>query len=552
MNQAALKKIIERSKLVSKGDLLHAQKASNHLGCSLVEVLLGRNLLKEEDYVKILSKYYKTKAVDLKKTHILQKVLNLIPEKIAAERGVIAFGQKGREVFLAMEDPRDLELTEIIRKTIGSNLQVVPHVATKAALKEALKLYKKKVKEDVQKREEVARPTEASVVTIVDRLVEEAVSEEASDIHMEPLDSEVLARFRIDGVLHDRMVLPRQMHSSLAARVKVLAELKLDEQRHPQDGRFPFQTKRGEKISLRVSTIPTVHGEKIVLRILHDTLTRFNLEDLGLLAEDLEIMEHVLTRTHGMFLITGPTGSGKTTTLYTLLGLLNRPDFNIMTIEDPVENRIRRINQIQVNPQINLDFAQGLRATLRQDPDIIMVGEIRDKETAVIAVNAAMTGHLVLSSVHANDAAGIIPRMIDLGVEPFLLSSTLNIVVAQRLVRILCPKCKEEAPLNPLLERRLAGLKERISPDIRKRVVTNFLPKGCPSCYHSGFRGRVGIFELMLVTDSIKDLIVTRSSSNSIWREARKDGLKTMLEDGLIKVARGLTSIEEVLRVISN
>lgn len=551
INQSTLKRLIEKSKLVSKADLNRALKISRHLGCSITDVLIGRNLLSGEDLGKILAKYYKVKLIDLKKVSISQKTLRLVPESLAVERGVVTFAKKSNQVLVAMEDPKDLELIELVRKTIGAGIKIVPHVATPEGIKEALKLYKKRKRGEAEGMVEVTKPRATSAVSLINQFLEGAEREEASDIHIEPLSSQVLVRYRIDGVLHDQMALPKKMHSSLVARVKILSDLKLDEQRHPQDGRFSFKTKRGETISLRVSTAPSVYGEKVVLRILHDALTKINLEELGLLPEDQEIMGRILERTHGMFLVTGPTGSGKTTTLYTVLGLLNKPGVNIMTIEDPVENKIRRINQIQVNPLINLDFAQGLRAMLRQDPDIIMVGEIRDRETAVIAVNAALTGHLVFSTVHANNAAAAIPRMIDLGVEPFLLASTLNIVVAQRLVRILCPKCVEEIPISPLIKKRFNEAKNSVSVDIKRGLEKNYKPKGCSSCYYTGFRGRTGIFEVVLVDEEIQDLIVTKASSGSIWKAARKKGSKTMLEDGLIKVAKGITSIDEVFRVIS-
>lgn len=551
INQTTLKNLIKKSKLVSKGDLNRAQKVASHLGCSLIDVLLGRDLLKEEDLRKILAKYYRVKAVDLEKLSIPQKILNLIPESLAVQTGAITFARKDNQVLVAMEDPRDLELIELVRKTIGGAVKIVPHVATQRGIKEALKFYKRRKKKEIEGLVEVAKPKETSAVAIIDQLLEEGIREDSSDIHLEPLSSQVLVRFRTDGVLHDQMALSKEMHASLVARVKILSDLKLDEQRHPQDGQFSFRPKRGEAISLRVSTAPTVYGEKVVLRILHDSLNKLNLEELGLLPEDQGIISRTLERTHGMFLVTGPTGSGKTTTLYTILGLLNNPDVNIMTIEDPVEIKIRRVNQIQVNPLINLDFAQGLRAMLRQDPDIIMVGEIRDRETSIIGINAAITGHLVFSSVHANNAAAAIPRMLDLGVEPFLLASTLNMVVAQRLVRVLCSKCREEIPISPLLQKRLDEAKKRVSLDIRTALKNNFLPKGCSACYQTGFRGRTGIFELLSVDEEIQGLIVAKAQSGLIWEAARRKGAKTMLEDGLIKVAKGLTTIEEVFRVIS-
>lgn len=537
--------------MISKSDLSLASKTAQHLGCSISDVLLGRDLLDEESLGKILAKYYKVKFVNLKKIRISHKALRLIPEELAAERGVIAFATKGKEIYLALEDPRDLEIIELVKKTLGGGVKIVAHVAFSSGIKYATKFYKEKRKKEEQKLGELTLVKDISAISSLENLLEKAIREEASDIHFEPLGSQFLIRFRVDGVLHDQMSFSSEMHAQMIARIKILSDLKLDEQRLPQDGQFSYQSKRGEKISLRVSLIPTVYGEKAVLRILQSLLTKFNLEELGMLPEDQKVASRVLERTHGMFLVTGPTGSGKTTTLYTILGLLNSSDVNIVTIEDPVENRINRVNQIQVNSFINLTFATGLRSIVRQDPDIVMVGEIRDRETAVIAVNAAMTGHLVFSSVHANTAAGAIPRMIDLGAEPFLLASTLNIVIAQRLVRVLCSRCKEEIKIDSVLQKRLKEAGGGILPNIRKNLKVNYAPRGCISCYQTGFRGRVGIFELLLVDDEIKELIVNKASSNLIWKMARKKGAKTMLEDGLIKVAKGLTTAEEVFRVIS-
>ena len=551
ISQQTLKKLIITSGLVNQADLKTAQKTAEHLGISLFDILVRQSFISEENLGNILSKFFQVKFIDLTKIDIPYKILNLVPESLAVNSHVIVFGKRDNQVLVAMEDPRNLEVIELVRKTIGSGIKVVPHVATPEGIKDALKFYKKRSKDETDELVEVNKSKDISPIILVNQLLEEAVRQEASDIHIEPISSQLLIRFRTDGVLHDHMILTKDIHSSVIARIKILSELKLDEQRLPQDGQFSFATKMGETISLRVSTSPTVYGEKIVLRILHDVLNKFSLNELGLVAQDQEIIDRVLGRTHGMLLVTGPTGSGKTTTLYTVLGLLNKSSVNIMTIEDPVENKIPRVNQIQVNPAINLDFASGLRSMLRQDPDIIMVGEIRDHETAVIAVNAAMTGHMVFSSVHANTAAGAIPRMIDLGVEPFLLASTLNMVIAQRLVRVLCPKCLEETEISPIVRKRLNETQNRISPEIIKSLKRDFKAKGCPSCYFTGYHGRVGIFELISLDIELQELIINKSSSNTIWQSARHKGTRSMLEDGLLKANQGVTPIEEVFRVIS-
>ncbi|KKQ56080.1 MAG: Type II secretion system protein E (GspE) [Candidatus Woesebacteria bacterium GW2011_GWC1_38_13] len=551
INHDVLRNLLEGSGFVKQTDLDDAFKVSAHLGCDVSDVLLGRNLISEDNYGQILATYYNISFINLDKIEIPHSVINQIPEDLAAEKMAIVFENKDGVLGVAMQDPQDLETIEMIRKTVGSGYQLVIYVATSTALKNALKAYKERTAsvqtDDVMKVDD----TNLSAIALVENFLDYAVREEASDIHIEPIPEHLLVRIRVDGVLQDHKVFPIKLHSPITARIKILSSLKIDEQRLPQDGQFSYQTKTGQKISLRVSIIPTVYGEKTVLRILQTQLTKFNLDELGFLPEDQQAVGRILTRTHGMFLVTGPTGSGKTTTLYTILGILNRPDINIVTIEDPVENKIHRVNQIQVNSDINLTFASGLRSILRQDPDIVMVGEIRDKETSVIAINAAMTGHLVFSSVHANNASGAIPRMLDLGCEPFLLASTLNMVIAQRLVRILCPKCRESVPISDVILNRLQEVRGGISEGVRNALTNNFVPKGCSHCLNTGFRGRCGIFEILLIDDDIKKLIVEKASSDAIWDVARTKGPKSMLEDGLIKVSKGITSIEEVFRVIS-
>lgn len=537
---------LKSSDLIDKSDLALAQTTASHLECSLPTVLLGRGLITPEALGTILSKLHQHPFIQLSTYAIDDNDLHSIPESIAVSRHAIVFKREEQTIHIAMVDPADLDTQELIRKTIGPGTRIKVYVTLEEEVKHALKLYGKNkfVSQDI--------PTStASAVEIIDQILEAAVRDEVSDIHLEPLEREVLIRFRVDGVLINKMLVPKTNQDSLVARIKILAQLKIDEHRLPQDGQFEYQAKRGSKNSLRVSIIPTVHGEKIVLRLLEDALNKFTLEELGLLPEDQEILHHVLQKTHGMFLVTGPTGSGKTTSLYTMLGLLNQPGVNIVTIEDPVENRIPRINQIQINPAVDLTFANGLRSVLRQDPDIIMVGEIRDQETAVIAVNSAMTGHLVCSSVHANSAAGVIPRMFDLGIEPFLLASTLNAVIAQRLVRLLCSHCQEAIPVNPLLRKQIQQLDPKISPAILDNITENFKPVGCHHCNHTGYKGRAGIFEVLSVNDQVVNQIASKATSSEIETAARSRGVKTMLEDGLIRVAKNQTTIEEVVRVIA-
>ena len=400
---------------------------------------------------------------------------------------------------------------------------------------------------------------EVPVIRIVDTLLNHAVLQRTSDIHIEPAEKEVVVRYRIDGILHDAMVLPKLVSAGIVARIKVLSKLKLDEHRLPQDGRFKIET--GDfKYSIRVSILPVFNGEKIVMRLLSETSKAISLDKLGFTGNALEDIQVNLKKPVGMILVTGPTGSGKTTTLYSILDIINTPEVNISTIEDPVEYRMPRVNQTQVNAKIGLTFASGLRSLVRQDPDVIMVGEIRDKETSALAINAALTGHMVLSTLHTTNAAGAIPRLIDMKAEPFLISSTLNVIIAQRLVRRLCPN-SEKYTLKPSevknlgkycdLEHLLQVLKNEKVVDLQAtfETITFRRPSTSKSC-PEGYKGRVGIYEVLAITETIKELIIKRVTSDDIQAQAQKEGMRTMIEDGFIKAAQGLTSIEEVLRVI--
>ena len=551
-----------------------AKKTNQKVG----DVLISEGLISEEELIKLEAYILGIPFVNLEKETVSPEVLKIIPEPIARSHNIVAFRKKGNDLEVAMLDPEDLRTIEFIKKTIP--LRILPRLTNLASIKNVLSQYQKtleaefgeiikeevkgikavKEEEIVEEKEELKKiAEELPIVRIVDTLLKHAVLQRASDIHIEPLEKEVVVRYRIDGILHDAMTLPKIAAPGIVARIKVLSNLKLDEHRLPQDGRFKVETEE-YKYSIRVSILPVFDGEKIVMRLLPETTRALTLEELGLRGEALEKIHDNLRKPVGMILVTGPTGCGKTTTLYSMMEILNSPGVNISTIEDPIEYRMPRINQTQVNPKIGLIFASGLRALVRQDPDIIMVGEIRDNETAGLAINAALTGHLVLSTLHTTDAAGSIPRLIDMKAEPFLISSTLNCILAQRLVRRLCPE-KEKYTLNDSeiknlekycdLDRILKILKEEkiVKPRETFKDVVFYRPKPSREC-PEGYMGRIGIYEVLPVTETIKELIVKRATSLQIQAQAQKEGMRTMIEDGFVKAAQGITSIEEVLRVI--
>lgn len=574
-----LKAFLLDSNLVSKKEFNGALKKAKKTGKDVDDILVAEGVISRSKITELKAYILGIPFVDLKKRDIPSEILKIIPEPIARQHNIIAFNKDGKKLEVAMIDPEDLRTIEFIKKKAG--LKILPRLTTEESIKNALKQYqetleaefgeiikkeaggvktvkkegKKKEGEDLRKAAE-----ELPVIRIVDTLIKHAILQRASDIHIEPTEKEVVVRYRIDGILHDAMVLPKSVSSGIVARIKVLADLKLDEHRLPQDGRFKVETDE-YKYSVRVSILPVYDGEKIVMRLLPETAKTFSLEELGFRGEALEHVQQNLKKPVGMMLITGPTGSGKTTTLYTMMEILNDPAVNISTVEDPIEYRMPRINQTQVKPSIGLDFASGLRSLVRQDPDVIMVGEIRDNETAGLAVNAALTGHLVLSTLHTTDAAGTIPRLIDMEAEPFLISSTLNMIIAQRLVRRLCPG-KEKYRLKDLelknlakycdLERIVNILREEkvIKEDQDLKSIDFYKPKKSNEC-PEGYKGRIGIYEVLNITETIKELIAKSATSDQIQKQAQKEGMRTMVEDGFIKAAQGITSIEEVLRVIS-
>lgn len=581
-----MKKLISDSGLVSSTDVVAAEKAvaeaeGQGKKINLGEALMNAGKITEDDYRRMQAYLMAIPFVDLKTQKLSFEVLSLIPEPIARSHNIVAIKKKDDTLEVAMLDSDDLSAIDFIKKKTG--LKILPRMTNSESMKAALIQYQKSLKADfgdiIQQEAETlktfaqdnanenASPDDLKklaedlpVVRIVDTLLKHAALQGASDIHIEQTEFEVIVRYRIDGILRDAMILPKSAGSSITARVKVLSNLKLDEKRLPQDGRFRIEL-NDEKISFRVSILPTYFGEKTVMRLLRETVSGFSLEGLGFHGLALDVIHEATNMSEGLVLTTGPTGSGKTTTLYTVLDILNKPDVNISTVEDPVEYQMKRVNQTQVKPDIGFTFANGLRSLLRQDPDVIMVGEIRDNETAALAINAALTGHLVLSTLHTNSAAGAIPRLIDMKCEPFLLVSTLKVVIAQRLVRRLS-KGKEQyfltrdelSSIGKKIDmgRVLKALKDEkiVDANAEWEKIPFYKPKP-DSESEDGYHGRIGIHEALRMSSTIKDIVIKGGTSDQIQEQARKEGMLTMIEDGIFQAVQGLTTIEEILRVVS-
>jgi type IV pilus assembly protein PilB len=580
VSESELKEFILDSGLVSRKDVEAADDEGKRRKQSVGDILVSNGMLSSDALRRIKAYVLGIPFVNLKDRKIPLEVLSLIPEPIARTHSIVAFRKEGDELEVAMLDTEDLPAIDSLRKKTG--LKILPRLTDDDSLKHTLLQYQKSLKEEFgdlitneSGKINIIKDTDGKEVTgddlkkmaedlpivrIVDTLLRHAIIQSASDIHIEQLEDQVLVRYRIDGMLHDAMTLPKDAGPGIIARIKVLSSLKLDEKRLPQDGRFKMETD-GDKVSFRVSMLPTYYGEKIVMRLLRETGEGFSLETLGFHGETMERIHKAMKQTTGIILVSGPTGSGKTTTLYTILDILNTPDVNISTIEDPIEYQMKRVNQTQVNPAIGFTFAQGLRSLLRQDPNIIMVGEIRDSETASLAINAALTGHVVLSTIHTNSAAGAIPRLMDMGVEPFLLVSTLRLIVGQRLVRRLCDSKEQYVPdevertkvasvehfdaaLNSLAEEKLVKAGTKLAD------LPFYHPKASAEC-EDGYKSRIGIHEILTVSPTIRDLIIHNASPDAIELQARKEGMLTMLDDGIYKAARGITSLEEVLRAVT-
>jgi type IV pilus assembly protein PilB len=520
-------------------------------------MLVSSEIATDEDLGLLEANFLKVPFVVLTKASIPADVLNIIPEDVAKKQKAIVFERSKDGIKIAVSDLQNRAILEMVAKKTGE--KVMAYYATQNDIDNTITLYRKDLQKKFQKLLEeglgtssiAARNYDPPIEKIVHLLLNSAYQDKASDIHIEPKEDDSLVRFRVDGVLYDSLKVPTKLHDRIVTRIKVLSSLRTDEHMSAQDGKMQVSLKE-ENLDLRVSILPVADGEKVVLRLLSSKSRAHSLTDLGMNERDLMKLTAGFNKPNGMVLSTGPTGSGKTTSIYSIIKILNVRDKNITTIEDPVEYKIQGANQVQVNTKTNLTFANGLRSILRQDPDYIFVGEIRDNETAAIAVNAALTGHLVLSTLHTNDAPAAIPRLIDMKVEPFLVASTLNVVFAQRLLRKICNQCRVSFTMSQdeLLKHFSSDMiSKHYEPVGKNKEVRLYRGDGCEHCHFTGYDGRVGIFEVLEVTQPIRELIVEKRDADEIGRKAREEGMTTLLDDGLDKITRGMTTIEEVIRV---
>ena len=560
--------ILVEKKHLTKEQAENVRTESLNTGADVESIIRKKRMVGEREIIEARAQSLGIPFVSLAGRAVSPDVMNYIPESVARRYVLVPFhfDTKLGELSVAMIDPLDFQIIEFLEKKSGKKIK--PHMALKEDIMvEIDDAYTQSLGEDVSAALKETTPSEiktyeagrlgevireAPIAQIVSAILEQAIRIRASDAHIEPQQGDTRVRYRIDGILQERLMLPRGLHDAVISRIKILGDMKIDERRVPQDGRFNFKMGE-EEVDLRVSSLPTVNGEKIVMRLLKKSGGIPTLPELGLRGLALKNLEWQITRPHGIILVTGPTGSGKTTTLYSVLAKLNNSRVNIVTLEDPVEYEIPGVNQVQVNPTAGLTFANGLRSFLRQDPNIILVGEVRDNETTDLAIQAALTGHLMFSTLHTNNASGAIPRLLDLGAEPFLIASALNALVGQRIARKICMTCKEEyVPEAPVFE------------DIRK-VLGEFLPKDtpmklyhgkekvngktCPACGGTGFVGRIGVFEVFPVSDAMSKLVLSRSQMRTIEALAVQEGMITMKQDGYLKALEGITTLEEILRV---
>jgi len=555
--------VLESRGLLTAQQLSFVKNEARRRQESVEKILAQMSWVTDEQLAAAKSEVIGVPYVDLSQQPISPEVLAYLPEEVARRFIVIPIAREGETLSVAMSDPLDLQVLEFIEKKSG--LAVRPYMATVSSIQRTIaEQYSRGLSFEVGQALKEAAPGlmtplaiqtgvtgvlgEAPVARIVSTLLEYGIKVRASDIHIEPLENETRIRYRIDGILHEKLILPRRIHDAIVSRIKILGNMKIDEKRLPQDARFNFKV-GPEELDLRLSTMPTSFGEKVVMRLLKKSGGVPTLPELGLRGSALKHLDENIARPHGIILICGPTGSGKTTSLYSILSKLNSTKVNIMTLEDPIEYQIPGVNQVQVNTQAGLNFASGLRSFLRQDPNIIMVGEVRDTETTDLAIQAALTGHLVFSTLHTNDAAGALPRLLDMQAEPYLIASTVTCVVGQRVVRKVCAACKfSKAPSEEILteiKKTLGGLYKFE----KSKPPTFFVGKGCRECNNTGYLDRIGIFEVLVISEKIARMILVHESAQLITNQAISEGMITMKQDGFLKVIEGITTVEEVLRV---
>ena len=557
--------ILVSQKLVSAAQAKKISLQAAKVGKKEEQIIEEKKLVKLADLARAKAKLFKVPFISLAETPVSPEAVSLVPESVAKAYKLIptSYDRKANKLSVVMANPLDLEAIEFLEKK--TNSKVIVSMAEGGEIKKAIsKRYGGTLAAEVSQalEEELAIPKaksidirqlgkvirEAPVAKVVSTILEFAVASRSSDIHIEPQEKRTRVRYRIDGVMHEKLLLPRNIHTALVSRIKILSGMKIDEKRIPQDGRFSF-TAGSQEVDLRVSTVPTVYGEKVVMRLLKGGGTVPDLPKLGLRSLGLKHFEEAIKKPNGIILVCGPTGSGKTTTLYSALTRINTPRVNIMTIEDPVEYEIEGVSQVQVNREAGLTFASALRSFLRQDPDIMMVGEIRDPETTELAIQASLTGHLVFSTLHTNQASGAIPRLLDLEAQPFLLASSLSLIVGQRIARRVCENCREEYEPDKAALEEIKKVLGKLMPSER---VTFARGKGCEKCNNTGYYDRVGIFEVLRVTEKIVKLILERAPAGEIEKQAADEGMMTMLQDGYLRVIEGISTIEEVVRVVKD
>lgn len=575
VDQKKFEEVLVKLNLISREQLDQAKIESVRSGKDLDEVLLKMNLLPAEDVVKAKAISISVPYVDLSSVKVDQNILKNLSKEMAKKYTAVPFGFSGNMLNVAMTNPNNVQVIEFIERRSG--FRVNPYMASEEGINRVIDQYQDLSAEvgEALKSVEI-EPTikltandesvgdlvqDAPVTRAVNTILEYAAKSKASDIHIEPWENSLKVRFRVDGILQETMSLPVHIQAALVSRIKILSNLKIDEHRIPQDGRFDVNVE-GHEIDIRVAVSPTVHGEKVVMRLLDKSGGVIDLAKLGIRGRAFELIDNAIRQPHGMVLSTGPTGSGKTTTLYAILTRMNTPAVNIVTLEDPVEYQVPGVNQIQVNSAVGLTFASGLRSILRQDPNIIMVGEIRDSETADLAVQSALTGHTVLSTLHTNSASGVLPRLLDMEIEPFLIASTVSIVIGQRLVRNLCPKCKQEYKATPALSNAILKVVGSVLPKtdaeakatgyeklprFGSKEFTLFKPVGCPQCNNTGYSGRVGIYEVLQMSPAMEKLVISHATTYEIQQQAVSEGMLTMRQDGFFKALEGVTTIEEVI-----